>query len=1446
MDVRRSRVGTNVRTEGGLLPTDVLGRIADGDDGLPGLTEADYDLPQNVRFAEAITDSWNRLAGLWVSFSTILAASTSGEPLTTPTRERWLLPLLNELGFGRLGAARPVDVDGTSYPISHALDVVPLHLVGAGVELDRRTPGVRGAAGAAPHALVQDLLNRSDDRLWGIVSNGRILRVLRDSSSLTRQAYIEFDLEAIFDGASYAEFTLLWLVCHRTRFVGDGLEDIPLERWSRLAAEEGTRALDKLRSGVTGAIQELGSGFLAHPANHALREALRSGELDKQDYYRQLLRLAYRLIFLFTAEDRRDESSGRELLLDPAAPDDAVERFRDNYSTTRLRALAARRRGTRHHDLWISLRRVIAALGSDTGASTVALPPLGSFLFGPDACPDLDVAEVRNQELLTGIRALATIEENGRLRPVDYRNLGAEELGGIYESLLELHPRVEMDASPPRFDLTTAAGHERKTTGSYYTPSSLIESLLDTALDPILDEATIGKDRDEAERAILTLAVVDPAAGSGHFLVAAAHRMAKRLARVRTGEGEPPLADVRRALREVIAHCVYAVDRNPMSVELCKVSLWLEALEPGKPLSFLDAHVKLGNSLLGASVDLLEPGIPDAAYEPLVDDDKAIARAIKARNAAERRGQQTFHEATVGLPIEELAAAQRELELAGDDDLAALRAKELRHRELLESHPYRRAQLTANAWTAAFVAPKVPGSPEITSGLIRALASDPQNVPASTKELIESLASRYGFFHWEIEFPQVFARGGFDVVLGNPPWERVKLQEKEYFAERSPAVATAKNAAVRKRMIAALQSTDPDLWKAFRDELRRADGEMSIIRGAGRFPLSARGDVNTYLVFAELMAIRTLGNGRAGFIVPSGIATDDTTKTFFGHVVENSQLVSLFDFVNDRGYFPGVGHGRQRFSLVTTSAPHASPAADLAFFLHDVSDLREQPRHVRLGSEDFALFNPNTLTSPTIRNAEDADVARSVYRRIPILVREGDAEGNEWGVSFLRMFDMATDSHLFADAPGPTLRPLYEAKMAHQFNHRYGDYALRASGSMDTELPRASEQVLADPSYSVTPKYWIKEEHIDARLHNRWDRNWLIGWRDICRSSDERTLISTVLPRVAVGDKFLLMMSPEPAFPLLVANLNSFALDWQARQKLGGTSMKYYVMKQLPVLPPMVFQGDCSWSNESLAEWLRRYVVELIYTSHDLHDFAEDLGWHGAPFRYDVGRRAQLRSELDAAFLILYGHSRAEAERILESFPIVRAHEMKRWGEFRTARIVIEAMDAMTGASPDRPFVSSVVPSPGSPAATHSDPTGEARDRWVPWLEVLGRSRSSQNGSDPSSSPVQLERSALRTYDSMQAPARKAAESPAPSMEATQETLGGLIEGNFDGWLPEAAADASLISPGVKVRHRTFGQGVVSAVRADGRTTSLRVRFGSTEREIAFGYGTLEFETRRQ
>jgi len=789
---------STIKTEGLLLPPELIARVADLDPKLPGIRPEDYNLPKGERINEATNRSWNRLTALWARFRKELEGLSEGDAATGLTRDRWLLPLFDELGYGRLQRHQALDIDGKTYAISHLWGHAPIHLVGAGLDLDKRAPGQVGAAQASPHGLVQQFLNRTDDHLWAFVSNGLKLRILRDNVSLTRQAYVEFDLAAMMDGELYADFRLLWLLCHQSRVEGERPAQCWLEKWSQEAREQGARALEHLREGVEEAISALGSGFLANPANMALHARLASGELEAQDYYRQLLRLVYRLIFLFVAEDR-------DLLL--AGNDEtARQRYRDYYSTARLRRIAHRLKGGRHEDLFEGLKLVMDKLHAD-GCPALALPALGSFLWDPAKLPDLSTASIRNRDFLEAVRALAFVEQERMLRPIDYRNLGPEELGSVYESLLELHPELHREAAS--FELRTTAGSERKTTGSYYTPESLIQELLNSALDPMLDQAASTAN---PERSILSLKVCDPAAGSGHFLVAAAHRIARRLAAVRSGDEEAAPGEVRLALREVVSHCLYGVDINEMAVELCKVSLWMTAMTPGRPLSFLDHRIRCGNSLLGATPALIAQGIPDDVLKPVEGDDKKPCSAYKAQNKKERQSRMDdlFRQgASSWSRLCKLSDAVSRMNGVADEDISGVREQASVYATVAGSEECRHSHLVANAWCAAFVWKKHKDPVLLyllTEASFRRLEQSPDKCPDWMRGEIQRLAAQYQFFHGHLEFPDVFRiasgdappddeahgwYGGFDVVLGNPPWERIKLQEKEWFAERSPEIEGA-------------------------------------------------------------------------------------------------------------------------------------------------------------------------------------------------------------------------------------------------------------------------------------------------------------------------------------------------------------------------------------------------------------------------------------------------------------------------------------------------------------------------------------------------------------------------------------------------------------------------------------------------------------------------------
>jgi hypothetical protein len=811
---------TAITTVGGLLPVDLLVRVAAGDGDLPAIKASDYGLAATERTREAISRSWNRLSGLWQAYEDRLAALPVDDPATTPTRELWILPLLDELRFTGVTLSTGLEIEGRSYPISHMAGAVPIHILGAGTRLDVRTPGRAGAAQLSPHALVQQYLNRSDEHLWGIVTNGRQLRLLRDSTSLTKQAYVEFDLEAMFSEGLFADFTTLWMTLHGTRLTGDRPEDCVLEQWLSVSHERGVRALEHLRDGVKAAIERLGAGFISHPGNGDLRERLRSGELDAQDYYRQLLRVVYRMLFLLVAEERG-------LLHPPNTPAPVRQRYDQHYSISRLRRLAERRRGTAHSDRWEGIKVVTAVLGGLEGQPALGLPALGSLLWTGDSTADLSSARLRNADLLSAMRSLSLVEEpeSRRNRRIDYRNMGTEELGSVYESLLELEPVIHLGAG--RFELAET-GDERSETGAHYTPPPILAKVLDFALDPQIAERVRQPD---PEAALLDLRVLDPAVGSGHFLIAAGHRIARALAQVRTGEQEPAPEIQRQAYRDVVTRCLYGVDVNPMAVELAKVALWLEALDPGKPLSFLDHHIRCGDSLLGVPlgaavtrdratletrrrelmgrVSELEallsgadpqrigeirrqiseveraasscryeswPGsLPDEAFRKLDTDVAAIATSAKRSNARERKGgeaQLGFGAVDTNLP-RDLIETFNELGREAEDDLEQVGERAARYRDAVTRSEYLAAADLADLWMSAWFWPKDQPDPRTpTHGLLLAFR-DGSGTPSKEQfGLVRSLAERYRFFSYELAFPEVFEprRGGFDLVIGNPPY----------------------------------------------------------------------------------------------------------------------------------------------------------------------------------------------------------------------------------------------------------------------------------------------------------------------------------------------------------------------------------------------------------------------------------------------------------------------------------------------------------------------------------------------------------------------------------------------------------------------------------------------------------------------------------------------------
>jgi len=1367
----------SVTSAGGLLPADFLlalksgaGKQA-GSTDIPGLTPTDYHLGSES-IGEATNRAWNALQGRWADFATYLAEREDDDFTQAKTWDSFLRPLFRELGYGQLNRDLAVTVEEDTYKITHHWRDVAIHLLGAGISIDRRTKGVEGAAKKSPHAMVQEFLNRSDDHLWAFTSNGLRLRILRDNVSLTRQAYVEFDLYAMFEGGEYADFQLLWLLCHQSRVEGTPPETCWLEKWATEAKQRGVRMLDGLRDGVEKSISALGEGFLQHTDNAALRAALESGDLSTQDYYREVLRIVYRLIFLFVAEDRN-------LLLLPGEENtEARQRYTNHYATGRLREMAQRRQGSAHPDLWEQIKLIMDSLGKPKGEPALALPALGSFLWdAPRSTPHLAKVTLSNRYLLKALRALATVRtDKDKVRNVvDYRNLGAEELGSVYESLLELHPEINCDART--FSLDTSAGNDRKTSGSYYTPDSLVQCLLDTALEPVIKDrlaearkanhANTAEDKVAArEQALLDLKVCDPAVGSGHFLIAAAHRISRHLARIRSGEEEPSPDDYQQALRDVVGRCLYGVDLNPMAVELCKVSLWIEAMEPGKPLSFLDHHIRCGNSLLGTTPALIAKGIPDGAYKGLTGDDKDACTFLRPRNKGEREGFGDLFVAEDTANLDALRSAAESVESIADDSITALQRKEQEYRKAESSDERLKQKHIADLWCAAFVwekkvlevnaegaEGKCTKATGITTRHLQQLAKD----STLSGDQLGQLATDYQFFHWHVEFPGIFRAprdgsdpdheasglsGGFDAMLGNPPWERVKLQEKEWFANRVPEIASASNAAARKRQIAALESEDPSLFASFQTDVRRAEGTSHVLRHSGLYPLCGRGDVNLYTVFAELFRLKLAPGGRFGAVLPSGIATDDTTKFYFRDLVEKRSLASFYDFEN-RNIFPEV-HSSYKFCLLTagSATEPIAEVADFSFFCHAVDDLKTSGRRFSLSKEDIKLLNPNTGTSPILRTADDLVLMLAVSRRVPPLTIEADESRNPWSFRYREVNHMAHGAGAFlsaeeyhaSDTPDSYL-PLYEAKLIHHFNHRWMSFDSTEIGSLRQ-----------DPTASISPRYYVTRQSVDDKVLPDWKQRWRIGWRSITRSTDERTLIFCIIPEAGMSNSMPLAIISNDNSWMLPAILSSFATDYDTRQRLPGANMTMNTLRQVRVLPSIT--SDNANSGHILGVANRRAILlrtlELTYTAWDLETFAQDCGYDGPPFRWDEERRFQLRCELDALFFHLYlpcndasdwqpariadGGVRDETDEelatlkshfptprdavayIMETFPIVKRKDIARTeqkdadgnitreGTYITKDRILKIYDQMLEARRTRqPWQSPLDPPPGPP-----------------------------------------------------------------------------------------------------------------------------------------------------
>lgn len=919
-------------------------------------------------------------------------------------------------------------------------------------------------------------------------------------------------------------------------------------------------------------------------------------------------------------------------------------------------------------------------------------------------------------------------------RTVDYKNLGSDELGSIFESLLELHPQINVPAR--RFALSTAAGNERKTTGSYYTPESLVHALLDSALNPVLAEAT-----KKGEEAILELKVCDPACGSGHFLIAAANRLAKALAFVRTGEEEPPPAAIQEAKRDIISHCIYGVDINPMAVELCKVNLWMEALEPGKPLNFLDHRIQVGNSLLGTTPKLMADGIPDDAFNPIEGDDPKYAATIKKVNKQERKdrasGQRSMFE-LIELPADysHLTEAMHALDDTPDDTLDEVRRKEAQYAALASDPEYVKARLLADAWCAAFVwEKKQNGLPmPMTDLLYRRMEENPlaENLQ-SVREYVVELKERYQFFHWHVAFPDVFNvpdellhaeneqtgwHGGFSCVLGNPPWERVQLEEKQFFASIRPDIAAARSKD-RRTMIADLEGEDPYLYGQWQIAARTTLGQSHMIKSSAFFPLTGSGNVNTFALFTELAANLLNLTGRLSVIVPTSLITEVSNQALVENWMGVQRIIAALDFENQQTFFPDV-HSSFRFCILVVGGLGIGVNKSRFFFsLHEISDVDDIEREILLNQSDIRNINPVTLTIPPITFKRDMELLLHIYSFSRVLYAPEVGE-DSWLIEVKQMINSSHDSDDFIEPSesvidgitsqgisylgNQAVLRLYDGKMTEQYNHRFSSVSHAIENMFRTtksELTSSHEYL--DPLHLATPQYWIDELRV-RRVQPEYHlaRFWLLAVRRITAATNSRTIISSIIPHSGSVESLLIVYSQHS--PLLQAallgNFNSFAFDYTLRLKMSGPTLTGALFHQQPVIPPHTY-------TPALLNFIVPSVLELTYTAWDLQAFAQDVGCQGAPFVWDEERRFLMRCELDALYFHLYQIQRDDVDYIMETFPIVKRKDEAAHGEYLTKRIVLEMYDQMAAL----PVMH--VPAPKDESATYAVPDVS---QWQTWL----------------------------------------------------------------------------------------------------------------------------------
>lgn len=1366
---------TSIHIYGHLLSDDILRNI-EQDTNMQGNRDQDFGLDSSTSMA--IDYAWSSLRTDWNFYQ---GRSTLNDPYGTRRARDLMERLLQSLGYQLQRQTQNVTVGERSFSINYLcpeLSNLPIIIIGEKISendtietqdrnsLDYRAKGNRQIK--SPHATMLEYLN-STENVYGIISNGQTLRLIRNSGQLVKVTYIEFDLRRMVEEDKYTEFCMLFRLLHASRFRVSGDDPCVMERWFNMSIESGNRIRDGLSKAVESTMKAIANAALSShgEGNAILRAAIDSGELTAEKLNKELIHFIYRLLFLFIIEDRNliyqipestDHPDYQKLCR-------FQELYRKFYAASRLRSLSERRYlwQRQYFDLWQGLMETFRLFEPGDFGDKMGIKPLGGVLFNGDTLHYLKQCLVSNHDLLMAFNFLNEfLDERDQRVKINYSSLDVEEFGSVYEGILEMRPCLNADINGG-YIFDYVGGLDRKSTSSYYTRPDLVQNLIRTTLEPVIKEKIANAPtQEEKVAALLKMKVCDAASGSGHIVLAMARTIAWYVCNIRTGEDNPASQDYRDALREVIQRCVYAVDYNPDAVELCKVVLWIEGYCAGKPLSFLDHHIRCGNSVVGVTdLQMLIDGVPEKA---LTAEDRPTLNAIKKLNREAISGvNETIdkNNPSLGLEnpfgVEQMSTAQISLadkvaiiSRLPENTLEQKEIKQLQWEDLMKSPRVDCLRRACDIYTYAYyynikhdeilrkineysdeeevlIEAEVPYTKTVVRALqeIDAMEKISKGEPLPT--YYQQLSSRFKtdvnycaqserFFHWCVEFPEVFAYdGGFDVMCGNPPWDKLQMEDEKWFVGKNIDIVNAANQNARDNMIKDLEKKDPDLFIEYQHARKMIASQTNFIKNSSRFTLCNRGKIELSSLFAEWCM--NASKEAWGLVCPTSIAFGDSTKFFIEKLVMENRLISIFDFENKEGLFDI--HRQTKFCLLTAGKQQDAPRdVKGGFYLTRIDHLLDPNRIYKLQTSDFARFNPNTKTCSIFRSNRDAQLTKKFYEAAPILINDTTGE-NPWGVRFMMLFNMATHSKLFRthqqlieeggtqkgnnfDLNGEQYVPLYEGKMIWHYNHHYG--AFPNDGERPNSIPSTEISNLKDVNSVLKPWYWVPSLAVQDRLIEKdrngnvtweWKHSFYIAFRDVTGATNERTCVASIMPSsCGAGDNAPLALASRGIIPscALLAMMSSIPFDFVARQKVGGTHLNLFMLKQLPFLTPDQIPSPILW------EIVKR-VAELCYFNHDLDEWAEELYrelndeqkeqlpqlCEKRPWVYDSDRRALLQAELDAVFAHLYRLSTEDLRYILDpedvcgegcinvTFNGLKKNELNQFGEYRTKRLILEA-----------------------------------------------------------------------------------------------------------------------------------------------------------------------------